>query len=115
MIFLFYTDFGEAFIKQFHQFIVKSIESSFSRRDAVYFRPVCFSNRFKKSLLPFHTVNTLNEIYLSFFILGNPMNVKDWVMISHICNKDALIRVVYIFNIIGQFSQSYNDAFSMLV
>ena len=43
------------------------------------------------------------------------MNVKDWVMISHICNKDALIRVVYIFNIIGQFSQSYNDAFSMLV
>ena len=30
------------------------------------------------------------------------MDVKDWVMISHICNKDALIRMVYIFNIIGQ-------------
>ena len=53
-------------------------------------------------MLVFHTVNTLNEIYFSFVILGNPMNATEWVMISHICNKDALIRVVYIFNIIGQ-------------
>ena len=30
------------------------------------------------------------------------MNVKNYVMIRHVCNKDALIRVVYISNIIGQ-------------
>ena len=98
----FHPDFGEAFIKQFHQFVMKNTESNFSRCDTVYFRPVCFSNRLKESLFVFHTLYTLDKIYFSFFIIGNPMNVKNWTMISHVCNKDALIRVVYIFNIIGQ-------------
>ena len=30
------------------------------------------------------------------------MNMKNWVVISHICNKDSLIRMDNVVNIIGQ-------------
>ena len=73
---------------------MKNIEGDFRWCDIVYFRPVCFGNGLRKSLLISHTVNALHKIYFGFIIIRNPMNAKNWVMISHVCNKYAFIRVV---------------------
>ena len=94
MVFLFYPDFWKHFFKQVRQFVTNSIESNFSWCDIVYFRPVCYSNIFNGSLVIFDTVTTLHKIHFSFLIIKNPMNVENWVMISHLCNNYALIRVL---------------------
>ena len=86
---LFYPDFGETFIKKVHQILMKNIEGDLRWCDIVYFRPVCFGNRFNKSLHISHTVNALHEIYFSFFIIRNPMNAKNWVMISHVTSMPS--------------------------
>ena len=41
-------------------------------------------------------------MYLHFLNSGDPVNMKNWVVIGHICNKDSLIRMDNVVNIIGQ-------------